>query len=213
MEPADQFPEELATELEERLRDGDRAALAAWFHEHRDELRRFLVSRMDRRLAPRIDASDIVQQAYLDADTRLPHYADQAENMPFGVWVRQVALQSLFDLHRRHVGAQRRTVTQEVRFSQRRVNSSAPGLSGLPGHASSPSNAAHHGERRERIERAMDQLSENDREILRLRHFEQLSNREVAEKLGLAVSAASNRYVRALRRLAHVLSENETPFY
>lgn len=216
MDPIEELPEELPPELarglEDRLRDGDRAALADWFNEHRDELRRFLVSRMDRRLSPRVDASDIVQQAYLDADTRLPHYADQAENMPFDVWVRQVALQSLFDLHRRHVGAQRRTVTQEVRFSQRRVNSSAPGLSALPGHVSSPSAAFRHGERRERIERAMQQLSETDREILKLRHFEQLSNREVAEKLDLAVSAASNRYVRALRRLAHVLSESESPF-
>jgi RNA polymerase sigma-70 factor, ECF subfamily len=199
----------LPQELEERLRTGDREALAGWFDEHRDELRRFLVARMDRRLAPRIDASDIVQQAYLDADTRLPHYADQPEGMPFDVWVRQVALQSLFDLHRKHVGAQRRTVKQEVRFSPKAGNSSAPGLSQLPGRASSPSNALNQGERRERLDRALAQLSETDREILELRHFEQLGNREVAERLDIAVSAASNRYVRALRRLAHVLSESE----
>lgn len=197
-------------ELQKRLRDGDRDALAAWFNSHRDDLRRFLVCRMDRRLAPRLDASDIVQQAYLDAETRLPHYADQAETMPFGTWMRQVALQTLFDLHRRHVGAQRRTVKQEIRFSQnKRAGSSMPGLSALPGEVSSPSNVFAKGERRQRIERAMAQLNETDREVLELRHFQQLSNREVAERLDLAVSAASNRYVRALRRLAHVLSENE----
>ncbi len=197
-------------DLRERLRNGDRTALAEWFAEHRDDLRRFLVCRMDRRLAPRLDASDIVQQAYLDADTRLPHYSDQAENMPFGTWVRQVALQTLFDLHRRHVGAQRRTVKQEVRFTGKKRNgSSLPGLSALPGATTSPSNVFAKGERRKRIERAMQQLNETDREVLELRHFKQLSNREVAERLGLAVSAASNRYVRALRRLAHVLSESE----
>lgn len=180
--------------LEQRLRDGDDTALGPLLERHRERLHRMVHFRLDPRLVGRIDAEDVLQDTFLDCSKRLQAFRD--DDKPFLVWVRLITQQTMIDLHRKHLGAKMRTAGREVL---------APASGAISGffvaHVTSPSGAVMREELRQRIEQALASMDEIDREVLLLRHFEELSNKEAAVVLGIQENAASNRYVRALGRL------------
>src|SRR6516164_4632200 len=187
---------------------GDESALAALFDGHRDRLRRMIRLRLDRRLSGRVDSSDVLQEAYLDVRKRLAEYARDPAAMPFHLWLRLVAGQRLTDIHRHHLGAQMSDAGQEVSlhrgpFPQADSVSLAAQLLGK---MTSASQTAIRIEHKLIVQEALNSMDPIDREVLALRHFEHLSNDETAQVLGLSKSAASNRYVRALKRLKEILS-------
>jgi RNA polymerase sigma-70 factor (ECF subfamily) len=191
-----------------RAAAGDPEAWRALFDHDRERLRRMVALRMDRRLQGRIDPSDVIQDAHIEAMNRLPEYLRES-NLPFFLWLRLIVGQRLRKLHRRHLGTQARDAGREVGLYQGALPeaSSAALAARLLGHITQPSQAAVRAERRIRIETALNAMDTLDREILALRHFEQLSNREVAGALGLSPSTASKRYVRALQKLKEILAE------
>jgi RNA polymerase sigma-70 factor (ECF subfamily) len=187
---------------------GDESALAALFDGYRDRLRRMIRLRLDRRLSGRVDSSDVLQDAYLDVRRRVSEYARDPGAMPFHLWLRLVTGQRLTDLHRHHLGAQARDAGMEVSL-HRGPFPQADSVSlaaQLLGRMTSASQAAIRAEHKLIVQEALNSMEPIDREILALRHFEHLSNEETAQVLGLSKSAASNRYIRALRRLKGILS-------
>jgi RNA polymerase sigma-70 factor (ECF subfamily) len=200
----------LETQADEALvravRDDDRA-LAELFARHRDRLWRMVRVRLDRRLLGRVDPDDILQEAYLDAAKRIEHF--RREDTPsFFLWLRLIVGQTLVDVHRRHLGAQARDAGREVSIHRGACpDATSASLAGvLVGRMSTPSRAAIRAEAAGRIEEALDGMEPIDREVLVLRHFEELTNGEVAEVLGIQPKAASIRYVRAVARLKAILS-------
>jgi RNA polymerase sigma-70 factor (ECF subfamily) len=192
-------------ELIDRLRGGDQQALGSLFSRNRDRLRRMVEFRLDARLRGRVSTSDVLQEAYIDALKRLPHFR-ALPDVPFFVWLRWVAIQRLVEVHRHHLGAQGRAATREVRLGQGdAIEASSERMVELIGDLTSPSQAAQRGEILGRLREALDHLDPTDREVLALRHFEELSNRETAALLGIQAAAASKRYVRALERLKDLL--------
>ena len=187
---------------------GDESALAALFDGYRDQLRRMIRLRLDRRLSGRVDASDVLQEAYLDVRKRLDEYARGPAAMPFHLWLRLVAGQRLTDVHRFHLGAQMRDAGQEVSLHRGPFPqaSSVSLAAQLLGKLTSASHAAVRAEHKLIVQEALNGMDPIDREVLALRHFEHLSNDETAQVLGLSKSAASNRYIRALKRLKEILS-------
>ncbi len=161
--------------------------------------------RLDARLRGRVSTSDVLQEAYIDALQRLPHFvADPA--VPFFIWLRTVTVQRLIDVHRRHLGAQGRDAAREVSLAQGGgIESNSEMMADVIGDLTSPSQEAQRGEVKARLREALNRLDPIDREVLALRHFEELSNQEVASLLGIRSAAASKRYVRALERLKDAL--------
>jgi RNA polymerase sigma-70 factor (ECF subfamily) len=194
--------------LLDRLRAGDRDALAELFARHRAPLRRMIELRLDHRLNGRVSSSDVLQEAYVDAMKRVPHFFENPD-MPFFVWLRWIAGQRLVEVHRQHLGARMRDAGLEVPLQQgypSAASSSCLAACLSEGHTS-PSLAAIRGETLAQLEAALDHLDPIDREVLALRHFEELSNNEVAALLGIQKAAASKRYVRALERLKGALAQ------
>lgn len=196
------------TELLNRAADGDVEAVPQLLATHRPRLKRMVSIRLDRRLLGRVDESDVVQEALLEVTRRMDEYL-QDRPMPFYLWMRQIAGQKLIDIHRQHLGARMRDVGREVSLHRGPfpAASSVSLAAQLLGHVTSPSQAVIKAEARDQVQEALNQMDELDREVLALRHFEQLSNAEIAEVLGLTESGATARYVRALRRLKKVLSD------
>lgn len=190
-----------------RVRAGDDQAFVELFSRYRDRLKRMLEFRMDRRLRGREDASDIIQEVYIDAHQRLHHYLETRE-LSFFIWLRQLATQRLIDIHRRHLKAEKRDVKQEIPLEGTRgAGTSASIASFLIAQFASPSQLAMRAELVAQVEKSLESMDAIDREVLALRHFEELRNSEVAEVLGLKEAAASNRYVRALTRLREALEQ------
>jgi len=191
----------------QRLCDGGKQALGEVFSEHQERLERMVHYRLDQRLYGRVDVSDVLQEAFLEVSRRIQDYLDKP-SVPFFIWLRQITNQILIDTHRRHL-AKMRDANQEVRIhGGNYVNASSLSLAAqLVGNLTSPSRAAMRDEILNQLRAALESMEELDREILALRHFEELSNNEVAEVLGIQKSAASNRYVRALKRLRAILDE------
>ena len=189
-----------------RAKEGDLQALAELFTHYRDRLRGMVRLRLDRRLYGRLDPSDVLQEAYIDLARRFPEYA-RGPALPFYLWLRALTGQKLIDLHRQHLGAQMRDAGQEVSLFQGALPqaSSVSLANQLLGRLTSPTQAAVRAELQLRVQEALNGLEPLDREVLTLRHFEMLSNEETAAVLGVRKSAASNRYVRALRRLKEAL--------
>src|SRR6056297_1833562 len=158
--------------------------------------------RMDPRLRGRVDAGDVVQESFIEAMARYPGFQN-GERFPVFLWLRFLTLQTLCKFHRRHLGVQARNVSREVSLLGigTAEASSAVLADQLAGKLTTPSQAAVRGESRQRLEEAIQSMEPIDREVLALRHFEQLTNAEAASVLGIDESAASSRYVRALRRL------------
>lgn len=194
----------VADEVEYLSQQGE-SAVAELFSQYRDRLEGMVDFRLDRRLIGRIDPADVLQEAYIEVSRRIGDYLAHP-TVSFFVWVRQITWQTLLMVHRRHLG-QKRNARQDVSLHVR-GNGMATSLSlaqQLVAELTSPSQAAMREERLSVLREAIDGMDEIDREILALRHFEQLSNAEVAEILELKKTAASNRYIRALKRLKAAL--------
>jgi RNA polymerase sigma-70 factor (ECF subfamily) len=162
--------------------------------------------RLDPHLQGRIDASDVIQDAFLEVSVRFDEYLRQP-TMPFFLWLRFLTGQKLLALRRRHLGAQLRDAGREISLFRGSLPaaSSAALAAQLVGCGTEPSEAAIRAERKIRLQEALNNMDPLDREVLALRHFEQLNNTEVAQVLGLQESAASKRYVRALKKLKEIL--------
>jgi RNA polymerase sigma-70 factor (ECF subfamily) len=186
---------------------GDSQGWGELLTRHADRLRRMVALRLDQRLHGRIDASDVLQEAYLEAWTRLPEYLGQP-TMPFFLWLRFLTGQRLLILHRHHLGRQMRNPAREISLYQGPLPeaSSAALAAHLLGHDTRPSEAAMRIELKLRLQEALNQMDSLDREVLALRHFEQLSRAETAQVLGMRESAVSKRYFRALERLKDILA-------
>jgi RNA polymerase sigma-70 factor, ECF subfamily len=189
-----------------RAAQGDQAAWGALLVRSRDRLRRMVALRLDRRLQGRVDPSDIIQEAYIEASARLAEYARQPD-MPFFLWLRFLTGQRLVRVHRQHLGAEMRDVAREVSLYRGALPAatSAALAAQLLGRDTRPSEAAVRAERSIRLQEALNSMDPLDREVLALRHFEQLSNAEAARVLGMQEPAAAKRYVRALKRLRLIL--------
>jgi len=190
-------------ELLARISQGDRQALAELFTSHRERLRRMVMFRLDRRLQGRLDADDVVQEAYLDAAQRLQHYDPTGS---FFVWLRMVTTQTLATVHRRHLGAQIRDATREVSLHGTPMATSVAIADRFLGQLTSPSQAALKKELAAQLEAALAEMNPIDQDVLAMRHFEDLTNSEIAEVLGIEQNAASIRYVRAIERLKTILN-------
>jgi RNA polymerase sigma-70 factor (ECF subfamily) len=175
---------------------------------HRGRLRRMVALRLDHRLRGRIDPSDVIQEAFLEATGRRAEYERQPDPMPPFLWLRFLALQKLQLVHRRHLGTRARDAGREVSIHGGSFPeaTSAALAAQLLGRDTRASEAAIRAERKRRLQEVLDCMDPIDREVLVLRHFEQLSNGECARVLGLNESAATKRYLRALRRLKDILS-------
>jgi RNA polymerase sigma-70 factor, ECF subfamily len=193
--------------LLERIHAGDRRALDELFARHRGRLLNMVQLRLSRRLRGRLDPEDVLQETFLDAARRLGEYAGDPR-MPFFLWLRFLTMQRLLALHRLHLGVQGRDAGREVAL----FDGSLPAAdsrslaSQLLGRLTTPSRAAIRAEIQTMIQDALNAMDPVDREILALRHFEELTNGETAAVLGIHKAAASNRYVRALRRLREIRS-------
>lgn len=183
-----------------RVQSGDQAALSELFDRHRDKLRRMVELRLDSRLAGRVSASDVLQEAWIDAVKRVEHYFTKDGQSFFG-WLRLIVGQRLADVHREHLAGKR----DAAREQGNNAADSTCMAARLIGRASSPSQAAQRGEMFAQLEEALSRMDPLDREVLALRHFEELTNGETAELLGIQTAAASKRYVRALARLKEIL--------
>ncbi|MGF1579132.1 MAG: sigma-70 family RNA polymerase sigma factor [Gemmataceae bacterium] len=190
----------------EKAAEGDEQALGELFNQYRKRLRQMVRLRLDRRLKGRIDPSDVLQEAYMDVREQLPNYTQQ-QSMPFFLWLRLVTGQRMMRLHREHLGAAMRDAGREVSLYTGAMPqaSSASLAAQLLGRFTSVSQAAVRAERQVQLQAALNSMDDTDREIIALRNFEELSNNEAAEVLGLSKHAASKRYVRALTRLQGIL--------
>ncbi len=193
------------TDLLSRARAGDGQALGELFSRYRERLRKMVRLRMGCGLAGRIDASDVLQEAFLDMARRFHEYLERPA-VPFYLWLRALTRQRLIDLHRRHLGAQMRDASLELSLSGRPPLASSECLAEqLLGRLTSPTDAALRAELQARLQEALNGMEPLDREIVMLRHFEELTNNEAAEVLGIETAAASKRYIRAIRRLKAIL--------
>jgi RNA polymerase sigma-70 factor (ECF subfamily) len=192
--------------LLDRVRDGDKAAINGLLSRHREAIKRMIDRRMDRVVQHRVDASDIVQDVMLEANRRLGDYLANP-TMPFQLWLRHMARDRLIDAHRRHRVAANRSVDREVSLSAGGGDdrSAADGVAGIADRELTPAAAATWHELERRFAAAVEQLEDDDRQIVLLRHFEHLSTADAAAALGLSKPAAGMRYLRAMRRLRVLL--------
>jgi RNA polymerase sigma-70 factor, ECF subfamily len=189
-------------ELLQRLRARDPDAWERFLGEHRSRLRRMIALRLDRRLQGRLDASDVIQDAYTEATTRLDEYLANPTLPPY-LWLRFIASQRLLIAVRRHLGAEVRNAAREEVWPQ----STADGLAAhLVDNATGPIEKAEKEEALAYLRSSLAAMDDQDRDVLTLRHFEQLSNAEAATVLGIEAAAASKRYIRALGRLQEILA-------
>jgi len=199
-------PEQLEPLLE-NARQGDVEAAGQLLEKHRDALRRVVQLRLDRKIQRRVDVSDIVQDVLIDANRRLADYLANPA-MPFHLWLRHMARDRIIDAHRRHRASAKRSVDREQAMAAPAFDRTTLELAAqLSDHQLTPAAAATMNELQRRFQDAIEVLDEHDREVVIMRHFEQLSNQEVADALGLTQAAASMRYLRAMRKLRSLLAE------
>jgi RNA polymerase sigma-70 factor, ECF subfamily len=197
------------TDLLDRARRGDRGALNELLVQYGDRLKRMIRLRLDRRLQGRIDESDVLQEAFLQVAGKIDDYLAEPK-APFYLWLRTLTGLKLAELHRRHLGTQLRDADREVsiyRGALPEANSMSLAAQ-LLGKFTSPSQAAVKAERRIKLQEVLNSMDPVDREILALRHFEQLSNAETALVLDMSESGATARHVRALKRLRTLLEQS-----
>lgn len=187
---------------------GNAQAMAELFDHFRPRLRRMVEVRIDPRLNGRVDASDVLQETCLDVIQGAKDYAKH-EDFPFFLWLRLMTGRRLMNTHRKHLGAQKRNAAREVNRVRNAPDATSMSIADfLVGNITSASQVVQREESRQKLVAALDEMDPVDREVLTLRHLEELSNNEVAQELGLSKAAASNRYVRALTRLKAILSES-----
>ena len=194
-------------ELLSQAAQGDGRGLGQLLNRDRERLRRMVALRLDWRIAARVDPSDVIQEAQLEATARLDEYL-RNPRMPFFLWLRLITGQQLATLQRRHLAAQRRTATREVSLDRGGIPqaSSAALAARLLGHLTGPSSAAIRNEVKQRLQAAIETMEPIDREVLTLRHFEQLTTAETAHELAISEEATKKRHIRALKRLKALLS-------
>ncbi|HIK93805.1 MAG TPA: sigma-70 family RNA polymerase sigma factor [Planctomycetes bacterium] len=192
-------------------KDGDSQAVNDLIERHRQAVRRLVQMRLDNAVARRVDASDVVQDVMFEASRRLADYL-QNPSMPFHIWVRQLAKDRVIDMHRRHRAAQRRSVDREQHVTNlgNDDKSTADLASLLKDTQLTPAAATVRKEMEQRFLQALNELNEDDRELIMMRHFEHLGNGEVAVALGLSAPAAGMRYLRAIRRLRESLGTDDS---
>jgi RNA polymerase sigma-70 factor (ECF subfamily) len=196
--------------LLDRAGRGDEAARQELLVLHRKRLRQMIAVRMDRRLAARIDPSDVVQEALAEAIEQFSDYLRERP-LPFYPWLRQLAWKRLAELYRRHIQAQKRSVRREEQRAPALPDESALELANrLLARGSSPSARLRREELRSLMQSALAQLAEHDREVLVLRHLEQLSTAEIAAVLGISEGAVYTRHLRALERVRSLLGDGLT---
>lgn len=200
-------PEQIKPLLNQ-AKGGDDSAVNALMDQHRNSLRQLIRMRLDQKIQRRIDVSDVVQDVLVEANRRLQRYlADPI--MPFHLWLRQIAKDRIIDAHRRHRVSAKRSVDREQQLAPPRgYDQSSVHLASLLGDDQlTPAAAAVQKELAQRVEEAIAQLEERDCEIIVMRHYEHLSNQEIGEVLNLTEPAASMRYLRAIRRLKKLMTE------
>jgi RNA polymerase sigma-70 factor (ECF subfamily) len=203
------WPEHTITqELLADIGHGKADAVNQLLERHRTALRKLVQLRLDRKIARRVDASDVVQDVLLEANERLKEYLADPR-MPFHLWLRHLAKDRMIDMYRRHRGAQRRSLDRERSLAAPQFGdqSSFDLASQLQASELTPAAASIRHELEQRFLTALDELDDDDRDIVLMRHFEHLSNSEAAEALGLSAAAAGMRHLRALRKLRTVLGE------
>ena len=192
--------------LLDQAKQGESSAVDQLLDQHRTSLRRMIDLRLDPALGRRVDASDIVQDVLLEASKRLADYVKNPA-MPFHLWLRHIAKDHIIDMHRKHRLAQRRSIDKEQSIRPALADQSSMDLAAqFIDQELTPASAAIRQELQRRLEGAVAEMDEDDREMILMRHFEQLSNQEVAAELGLSEAAASMRYLRAIRRLRTLLA-------
>jgi len=191
----------------ERAAGGDQQALQDLFARHRDRLERMVRLRLSRRLQGRVDDSDVLQESFLEISKKLPEYVRQP-GMPFFLWLRHVTGLKLAEVHRRHLGTQLRDADREVSLHRGGLPEadSVSLAAQLLGKLTTPSQAAIKAEQRIYVQEALNAMDRIDREVLALKHFEQLSTSEIADVLGLSKAGAGSRYLRAIKRLRETLA-------
>ncbi len=206
---SDQHPNpDVVQALVTRAAGGDGAAMAELLSPHRDRLKRMVHLRLNRRLQGRVDDSDVIQEAWIDAARKLPEYA-AAPQLPFFLWLRHLVGLKLTEVHRRHLGTQARDADLEVSLHRGALPeaNSVSLAAHLLGTMTTASAAAIKAETRILVQEALNGMDPLDREVLALKHFEQLSTSEIAQVLGLSKAGAGSRYLRAIKRLRTVLSQ------
>jgi RNA polymerase sigma-70 factor (ECF subfamily) len=193
-------------DLLRRAAAGDDAASRELFLRYLPRLRRMVRLRLSRRLQGRVDDSDVLQEACLDVSRRLAEYVAEPK-LPFYLWLRHLTGLKLAEVHRRHLGTQLRDADREVTLHRGALPEadSASLAAQLLGSLTSPSEAAVKAEQRLMVQEALNLMDPVDREVLALKHFEQLSTSEIAEVLGLSKAGAGSRYLRAIKRLREIL--------
>lgn len=206
VDSADDPESKRMAELVNRIVRGDQQALSEMFATYRPSLWRMVNFRLHPQLQGRIDVDDVLQEAWLKAVSQMENFITDASRSCF-VWFRMIVSQTLVDLHRRHLGAAKRSAAKEFSIDRGwSAESTSYSIAfHLAGSATSPSNAAIKMEMSKQLDAALQGMSEIDREVLALRHFEELSNSETAQILEMSEQAASARYMRALARLKQVL--------
>ncbi|MCA9215345.1 MAG: sigma-70 family RNA polymerase sigma factor [Planctomycetales bacterium] len=187
--------------------DGDDTAMAELFDHFRPRLMRMVEVRIDPRLSGRVDAADVLQETFLDVVQGAKDYAKH-EDFPFFLWLRLMTGRRLMNTHRQHLGAQKRNAAMEVKRMKSAPDATSMSIANfLVGNMTSASRVIQREESKARLAEALEEMDPIDREVITLRHLEELSNNEIAQELGLTKAAASNRYVRALTRLKKILGD------
>ena len=191
-----------------RAAAGEATAWGSLLTAHQERLMRMVAFRMDPRLCGRIDAADVVQEAFVEASAHREVYF-RAPTVPLFLWLRGVVNNKLLEIHRHHLGTRMRDAKRELPIEARCTweDTSAALCAHLTGGLTRASVAAVRGEVKSRLAEALDGMDSMDREVLAMRHFEHLTNAEAAEVLGIQERAAAKRYLRALERLKQILSE------
>jgi RNA polymerase sigma-70 factor, ECF subfamily len=186
---------------------GDEEAARELYSHYRVRLKRMVHLRLSRRLQGRVDDSDVLQESYLEISKRLPEYVRDPK-LPFFLWLRHMTGLKLKEVHRRHLGTQSRDADREISLHRGGLPEadSISLAAQLLGHLTTPSQAAMKAEVRLLVQDALTSMDPIDREVLALKHFEQLSTSEIAEVLGLSKAGAGSRYLRAIKRLKEILS-------
>lgn len=195
-------------ELLAALRQQPEEAFADFFQTAKQRLHRIANFRMDYRLRGRVDESDVIQETYVRAAQRLDRYLENPE-VPFFVWLRTELNQKLIEIHRQHVLAGKRDVRKEQKINHAHTGQTSIALAAhLVGQMTSASQLLERAEQIETLQKSLEEMNEMDREVIALRHFEELSNVETAEILGIETSAASKRYLRALKRMREIFEKH-----
>ena len=200
---------EQTAELLANAQGGDAAAVNRLLERHRDAVHRMVQLRLDAKVQRRVDVSDVVQDVMVEANRRLQDYIANPQQMPFHLWLRHIARDRIIDAHRRHRGSAKRSVDREQPLvaAAGDQQSTFDLVAQIHDRERGPASAVAAQEMARLVEAAIAELPDQDCEIVIMRHYEHLSNQEIAQALGLTEPAASMRYLRAIRKLREVLGE------